>query len=301
MQNNLKDEEFTRELKRLRKRKRIARIISLTLILGGIIMLFVLYQLYFDTLTGFIMILAGLLFWGISAIYMSGDRETAIKKFIADYKEKTEYESFGSNMESPGWEITKEYLLNNNISQKEWDEFKAADRYEGYWNGIHFMAANLTLTGKMRPLDAADENAPSSGRTDMFSGILISVETKVSAKSPFLITFPKYGGGAANPIALNELSKRCIVRSDDPDYARTFIDTYAACIHRLYNEYKYSPHIYFGGDRLQIGIQLLGDKFRAVNGRPDINNPDSFRDSFNDSLKYVTRALDIIKEETDLV
>ena len=118
MQNNLRDEEFTRELKRIRKRKLIVRIISLTLILGGIIMLFVLYQLYFDTLTGFIMILVGLLFWGISAIYMSGDREAAIKKFIADYKEKTEYEYFGSNMESPGWEITKEYLLKNNISQR---------------------------------------------------------------------------------------------------------------------------------------------------------------------------------------
>ena len=42
MQNNLRDEEFTRELKRIRKRKLIVRIISLTLILGGIIMLFVL-------------------------------------------------------------------------------------------------------------------------------------------------------------------------------------------------------------------------------------------------------------------
>ena len=62
MQNNLRDEEFTRELKRIRKRKLIVRIISLTLILGGIIMLYVLYQLSSDTLTGFIMILAGLLF-----------------------------------------------------------------------------------------------------------------------------------------------------------------------------------------------------------------------------------------------
>ena len=299
MQNNIRDEEFIRELKLIRRKKLIVRIISLTLILSGIIMLYVLYQLYFDTLTGFVIILVGFLFWGVSAIFMSGDRESAIRNFIKDYKEKTEYNYFGTNMQSPGWEITKEYLLKNNITQKKWDDFKATDRYEGYWDGTHFMATNLTLTGENDTSGSAEDNGPS--RSVMFSGILISVETKLTAKKPFLIYFKYFRGGTSNPIDLNELSKHCSIVSDDPDYAKTFIDRYAGCIHRLYSEYEYSPHIYFGENRLLIGIQLLAEKFRAVNGKPDINDPNSFRDSYNDSLKFVTRALDIIKEETDLV
>ncbi len=299
MQNDIRDEEFIRELKLIRRKKLIVRIISLTLILGGIIMLYVLYQLYYDTLTGFIMILAGLLFWGISAIYMSGDKDSVINNYIKDYKKRTEYEYFGTNLQSPGWEITKQYLLSNNITQKKWDDFKVTERYEGYWNGNHFMAANLTLTGNSDSVGSTDDNGPS--RCVMFSGILISVETKVDAKQPFLLFFKNIRGGSSNPIDLNDLSQNCSIVSDDPDYAQEFIVRYAKCIHRLYSEYEYTPHIYFGENRLHIGIQLLAERFRAVNGKPDINDPDSFRESYSESLKYVTKALDIIKEETDLV
>ena len=89
--------------------------------------------------------------------------------------------------------------------------------------------------------------------------------------------------------------------ADDPEYGKKFASRYEKLLRRLYEENRYTPHICYAGNRLNIGIPTIEIRFRAINGKTDIGDIDTFRDSYIKSLKLVKNTIDIVREETDLL
>ena len=299
MDSILKDEEFKEELKKNRTKKLIAMVISLALIIGGIITMILLHLSFYNMTIGFVVIIAGLIFLGVTAVYFSFDKNSIINRFMKDFKDKTDIEYFGENLSTPGWVIDKEFLLKNNPTEKEWDEAKISGNYEGYSGGVHFSAVNVTLIGEKRKSDLSVDNITDTEKYDAFEGVFISLETKIKAESD-LLCFKKKMGGDVNPLQ-GDLSEQYIIWADDPEYGKKFASRYEKLIRRLYEENRYTPHIRYAGNKLNIGIPTLDTKFRAINGKTDIGDIDTFRDSYIKSLELVKNTIDIVREETDLL
>ncbi|MCR5727915.1 MAG: hypothetical protein K6G24_10660 [Lachnospiraceae bacterium] len=134
MDSILKDEvfkqEFKQELKKNRTIKIVTMVISLALIIGGIITMILLHLAFYSMTIGFVVIIVGFIFWGITAVYFYFDKNSIVDRFMKDFKAKTDIEFFGENLYSPGWVIDKEFLLKNNPTEKEWNEAKVSENYE---------------------------------------------------------------------------------------------------------------------------------------------------------------------------
>ncbi len=300
MDSILKDEEFKEELKKNRTKKIVTMVISLALIIGGIITMILLHLAFYSMTIGFVVIIAGLIFLGVSAVYFSFDKNSIVDRFMKDFKAKTDIEYFGENLSTPGWVIDKEFLLKNNPTEKEWDEAKISGNYEGYSGGVHFSAANVTLIGEKRKSDLSVDNITDTEKYDAFEGVFISLETKIKAESDFLLCFKKKMGGDVNPLQ-GDLSDQYTIWADDPEYGKKFASRYEKLLRRLYEENRYTPHICYAGNRLNIGIPTIDIRFRAINGKTDIGDIDTFRDSYIKSLELVKNTIDIVREETDLL
>ncbi len=301
MPNTLNDDEFKRQLKKNHTKKIITRTVSLVLIIGGIIMMILFNLWFFDMRAGFFTVIVGLIFLLLSSFSYSTDKKSIIDSFMKDYEELADYEYFGRNLASPGHEIDYDYLVKNNPTDKKWDEAIINNNYEGYSSGIHFTAANVELISDREFLNVSDDGTTNAKRYDAFSGVYIVIETKKKADSDFLFYFNKSVGGDRNPLKDGDLSKYYTVSADNPEFGLEFAARYEKCLRRLYKENDYTPHILYRGNKLHIGIPTFGRFFRAINGRPDINDIESFRTSYRDSLEYVRKTINIIKEETDLL
>ena len=294
MGNTLNDEEFSHEMGKIRSKRWVFRIVGWILIIAGIVMMSVTY----DSMTiGFIIVIVGLVIWMFSAMTLSSERKDLINRFISDYAAKTDFEYFGANMETPDWAITEAYLREYNVTDKKWEDFEVSDRYEGRWNGTHFMAANVELTGRVDSLDSDDGYK----RATMFGGVLVAVETRKPAGSAFLLCFNDSMGGTRNPADPVDFSKEYRLVTDDVAYASSVVGRYENCFRKLRDVFDYTPHVFYKDDHLIVAVTTFANKFRAVNGRPDYHDVESFRQSYRDSLGLATKVLDILKEETDLI
>ncbi|MBR6359943.1 MAG: hypothetical protein IKS11_09900, partial [Lachnospiraceae bacterium] len=167
--------------------------------------------------------------------------------------------------------------------------------------GVHFTAANVTLIGELDAADLVSDGSLATRRYHAFSGIYIILETKEKAESEFLFCFNDNIGGSKNPLKDGDLSKSYTITAEEPEFGKKFAARYEKFLRRLYAENDFTPHIYYRDNRLNIGIQTIATKFRAINGKPDINDPESFRADYRRSLEYVRNAIDAVREETDLL
>lgn len=99
MDSILKDEEFKEELKKNRTKKLITMVISLALIIGGIITMILLHLSFYNMTIGFVVIIAGLIFLGVSAVYFSFDKNSIVDRFMKDFKAETDIDTFRDSYE----------------------------------------------------------------------------------------------------------------------------------------------------------------------------------------------------------
>ncbi|MCR5727914.1 MAG: hypothetical protein K6G24_10655 [Lachnospiraceae bacterium] len=154
----------------------------------------------------------------------------------------------------------------------------------------------MTLIGDKKKSDLSVDNVVDTEKYDAFKGVFISLETKEKAESDFLLCFKKKMGGDVNPLQ-RDLSERYTIWADDPEYGKKFASSYEKLLRRLYEENRYTPHICYAGNRLNIGIPTFDIRFRAINGKTDIDDIDTFRDSYINSLELVKNTMDIVREE----
>lgn len=298
---NLSDSELSSQLVRYAKLSGVSIVLVVAAIAASIVVGIKAHRVEIGLSVGFVFLFAA----AVWAKLMGKRQRRLVLEQLGQQFDTQAKSVFGPQLDDKSLGLNVDTIRDAGLSQVLWEKCEKDVERQGVYRNVHFSAANIRL------IHVYKNRGQEGGFIDekVFSGVWICCKTLRGPEKPLFIRerekdssgeYVKGSFPSNMQTGFERFDRQFAVYAEDIDWARSELtDKFTACLERLPGTAEGRCELRFERGRMYAAIST--DRiFSGLGGKVDIRNIDSLRQSFADSLKYMTDILDLLFENSSL-